>query len=227
MILGPNTIYQCSNCGNLLSRGSLISGNTFDAKYFSDGKMIAPMLPEFPDLTKCKKCNTNFWLSNLEEIGYCGIFYEENDNEAWEHADVVSFLDIDDYFKTLHCEMGAKKEDERATRILIWQAYNDRVRKDKAMFNNPQEEAKWTENCKRLLELLDTSTTEQKIITAEVYRNLCNFEKCIETIQSIDDEVFNWMKEQYIHACKNHNKALIELTQLKSNIFEIILNQNT
>ena len=69
MIPGPEYIYKCPNCGNLLSRGSLMSGNTFGAKLFSDGKRITPMLPEFPNLTKCKKCNRFIWVNKLQEVG--------------------------------------------------------------------------------------------------------------------------------------------------------------
>ena len=69
MMPGPDYVYQCPDCGNLITRGSLRSGNTFGAKIYSDGKRIAPMLPEFPDLTKCRKCNSIFWLSKLVELG--------------------------------------------------------------------------------------------------------------------------------------------------------------
>ena len=57
MLPGPNYIYKCPSCGNFIKIGSLISGNTYGAKLYSDGKRVAPMMPEFPDLTKCKKCN--------------------------------------------------------------------------------------------------------------------------------------------------------------------------
>jgi hypothetical protein len=46
-----------------------MSGNTFGAKVFSDMKRVAPMLPEFPRITICPKCNTIFWLSKAEEVG--------------------------------------------------------------------------------------------------------------------------------------------------------------
>ena len=55
MKFGPHYIYQCPNCNNLISRLSLMSGNTLGMKVYSDLKRDIPMLKEFPNLTKCKK----------------------------------------------------------------------------------------------------------------------------------------------------------------------------
>jgi hypothetical protein len=49
---GPDYIFECPKCSTLIKRGSLKSGNGFGAKLFSDGKQVAPRLPEFPKLTK-------------------------------------------------------------------------------------------------------------------------------------------------------------------------------
>ncbi len=99
MLPGPNYVYKCPRCGNLLTVGSILSGNTIGAKIYSDGKRIAPMLPDFPDLTKCKKCETIFWLNILRKIGR----YEWGDkmNSKWAKADDADFLDIEDYFRAL------------------------------------------------------------------------------------------------------------------------------
>ena len=69
MLPGPDYIYECPKCQNHVVRGSLTSGNTFGQKLFSDGKTIAPMLPRFPDLTKCPKCKTIFWMHKVKEVG--------------------------------------------------------------------------------------------------------------------------------------------------------------
>ena len=68
MRTGPVECYKCPNCRNTLSKGSLLSGNTIGAKLFSDGKQIAPMLPEFPMITICTECDTIFWLNKKTEV---------------------------------------------------------------------------------------------------------------------------------------------------------------
>ena len=69
MIPGPTYLYECPNCQTVITRDSISSGNTFGAVLYSDGKTDAPMLPRFPDLTKCRQCQTIFWLSKTKEIG--------------------------------------------------------------------------------------------------------------------------------------------------------------
>ena len=133
MLPGPNYVYKCPKCENLISKGSLASGNTIGAKLYSDGKTIAPMLPQFPNLTKCKKCNHIFWLSKNKEIG-CYNDFEEKLLE-WRNADVAEFLTIDEYFSALELNIAENISEERYIRQRIWWAYNDRVRNGDELFN--------------------------------------------------------------------------------------------
>lgn len=102
MIPGPDIIYKCPKCENLIKNHSLLSGNTIGACHYSDGKMIAMMLPEYPYITKCEKCNTIFWLEEKYEVGTCN---------AWDTTDILyanlsyaNFLSIEEYFRALQLE---------------------------------------------------------------------------------------------------------------------------
>jgi len=210
MLPGPNYIYKCPNCDNILRKGSLMSGNTFGEKIFSDGKRIAPMLPEFPNLTKCKKCNTIFWLSKLKEIGT--FEWGDNINSEWQNADEAEFLEIDDYYKVISSGIAENLQEELLIRQLIWWAYNDKIREGQEIFNDESDEVSWTKNIKKLKTLLDQSDISQKIMIAEINRNLGDFENCISIIQSIDNDEINWLKEKFINECKRENKWVIELS---------------
>ena len=186
-----------------------MSGNTFGAKLFSDGKRIAPMLPEFPDLTKCKKCDTIFWLSKLKEIGT----YEWGDdkNSKWHNADEAEFLEIDDYYMAIDEGIADNITEEFIIRKLIWWAYNDRTRKAQEIFRDENDELRWIENLKKLKALLDQENLDEKIMIAEINRNLGDFENCILMIQSIDNDDLKWIKERFINECKQKNKRVIEI----------------
>ncbi len=209
MIPGPYSVYKCPNCGNFLTKGSLTSGNTFDSKIFSDGKRIAPMLPEFPELTKCKKCDSIFWLSKLKKIGT----YEWDDNKSSNrhNADNTDFLDIEDCFRALNEKKYENIIEERFIRKSIFWSYNDRKRNGRNQFKDENDEIRWRENCIELLSLLDQSDLNQKIMIAEIHRNLGDFENCIVIIQSIDDNNLNWLKEKFLNECNRKNKWVIEL----------------
>lgn len=209
MLHGPNHYYKCPNCDNLLTKGSLISGNTFGATRFSDGKMIAPMLIEFPDLTKCNKCDTIFWLCKIEEID---IQKESEDKKAvLKNAVEVKFLVIDDYLRALDTGIAENKKEELIIRERIWWAYNDRIRSGHKIFNDIYDELRWNDNLNKLLLLLDKTDTNQKLMTAEINRNLGNFEICIKIVQSIKKENFNWLKEIFISECKRKNRWVVQL----------------
>jgi hypothetical protein len=209
MLPGPLYVYECPNCGTLLTQRSLMSGNTFDQKIFSDGKRIARMLPEYPNLTKCKKCNTIFWLSKLKEIGT----YEWGDdsNLEWRDADKAKFLEIDDYYIALKTGIAESVEEELFIRQRIWWAYNDRIRNGQKIFIDENDELHWKENVNKLMTLLDRSDIKQRLMIAEINRNLGDFENCISIIQSIDTDDLNWLKEKYVTECERKNKWVIEL----------------
>ena len=64
MIPGLPEYIKCPSCGAYQLRGTLMSGNTVGARYYSDGKSIAPMLPEFPVFVRCHECTAFFKIEN-------------------------------------------------------------------------------------------------------------------------------------------------------------------
>ena len=95
MVPGPTFIHKCTTCGNLLTKQSSRSGNTFGATIYSDGKVIAPSNREFPLITKCSKCEQILWLGG---DNYTGIeseyFIREYEGVAVEES---RFLTINEY----------------------------------------------------------------------------------------------------------------------------------
>src|SRR5574344_1230270 len=197
MLLGPNYVYKCPNCGNLITKGSLMSGNTFGAKIFSDGKRIAPMLPEFPNLTKLKEIGTYEW--------------GDNENPQWQKADNADFLEIEDYYNAIIKGIAENKNEELIIRKQIWWSYNDRIREGQEIFNDESDELRWLENVQKLKALLDQTDINQRIMIAEINRNLGDFETCINVIQSIDNDELNWLKDKFLNECNKKNKWVIEL----------------
>ncbi len=209
MIPGSDSYYNCPNCGHLLSKPNIMSGNTCGAKLYSDGKHIAPMLPEYPNLTKCRKCNTFFWLSKLEEVQPFRRGAEQNSD--WLYADRVKFLKIDELFDALKSGIAESKLEERIIRMEIWWAYNDRKRNDQELFINENDEMLWKENFKGLMDLLDDSEINDKITAAEIHRNLGNFKECLDIMYSLEEDEINWLKEKFICECNLKNKYVFQL----------------
>lgn len=209
MLPGPNLIYKCPNCDNILQNQSLLSGNTFDGAIYSDGKRIFPMLPEFPDLTKCKKCEHIFWLSKTKEIG--SYNWGDENNLLWQNADKAEFLTIDEYFIALALNVAKDKSEEFYIRQRIWWAFNDRIRNGKAISSFEKDKTNWESNVSGLFKILDPDDVSQTIMSAELNRNLGDFEKCLAIIEGLKIPDFNWLNEAFRRECGNKNPLVFQL----------------
>lgn len=227
---GPDYIYKCPNCSKLVKRRSLATGNTFGAKFFSDGRREAPMLPDFPKLTKCKSCNTILDLSALKDVGtFDNDFHYDFDKKEvvnrnngikWKNIfsklikattkieDIPSanFLESEDLFRALKLF----PQHELYIRQKIWWSYN-RYRLGKNVV--------YDDNCKALIKLLDENDEQQKIMIAELYRNLGEFEKCVELMYSLPDIRYSDLKWIFEKECKKGNSLTfcIDFDNIKTN----------
>jgi hypothetical protein len=200
MIPGKSMYYECPVCTTVLARGSLLSGNTIGAQLFSDSKQIAPMLPEFPVVSKCPNCQKIFWLNNDNET-------EDTGNREVAEA---RFLTINDYLALLaYPDFDAR--DEFFVREQIWWAFNDRVRNGKPLFNTVAEELIWSENAQRLIELLDIDDIDQRIMQAELYRNLGKFEECQQLLNTLDHPDIQWLVDLFAKEIVRNNKMVFQL----------------
>ncbi len=206
---GPDEIYKCLNCNSYLRKGSLSSGNTIGAKLYSDGYSIAPMLPEFPKITICNNCGHIFWLTKICFVDTVG--FGEN---KYEEADEARFLNIKEYFKALDNKLYSSDDDELFLRLRIWWSFNDRVRSNREIFENEEEKNLWRSNAVRLIEMLHDEDNSDIIMKAELYRNMGEFEKCLNTLNIIKEKDFDWLKSDFEENCKNRNTKVFELRRL-------------
>jgi hypothetical protein len=66
---GPTTIIQCPGSDEIRQAPSINSGNTFGAIFWTDGFMVAPMMPRFPAITRCTADGPIFWVSSATVVG--------------------------------------------------------------------------------------------------------------------------------------------------------------
>lgn len=116
------------------------------------------------------------------------------------------------------------KDDEIFIRKKIWWTFNDRIR-DKLgekMFINENDEFLYIQNCKTLIDLLDTRNDNYKMIIAELYRNIGNFEKSIELIDNIIVDFENTNDKNVDKLKKIKEECLLKnKLVVKSDIFDI------
>ena len=106
MIPSPIEIKKCTNCSGLVKGFTLISGNTFGATYWSDGKCEATMLPDYPRLVICPHCKEPTWVDALEVVGEIQWDRDGSEQREFEGAAFPILLTLSDYLTLLEKEVN-------------------------------------------------------------------------------------------------------------------------
>ncbi len=183
MLPGPTMIKKCQECSGLIKVRTIMSGNTFGAKLWTDGKMDARMLLVQPWLIKCPHCKSLIWIDDQKEVGE---IYDQNLPE-W-NLEENKFEDPDGYgeykdaklydepsFNEFFSKLSTGNysfEQERYIRINIWRKGNDRRRTAEKKENLTNDEVN---NLKSLDNLTGTDDEKERIMKAEIKRELCLF----------------------------------------------------
>ncbi|MFZ1322133.1 MAG: hypothetical protein WAT71_11315 [Ignavibacteria bacterium] len=207
-----------------------MSGNTMGAELFSDSKFVASMLPDFPKITSCVKCKYIFWINDAEKCG--SLEYGERKKFRWRKSVEAKFLTIDENFYAIENKIFKPGFDELFFRKNILWGFNDRIRNkirmfeskekrdinnykselEKEMFHSEEDRSQWLSNINRLKELFNYDVIEERIFIAELYRNLGDFDKCIEIIKSIDEEKKKILLAAFVNECYNKNPFVFLLS---------------
>lgn len=204
MIPGPILIIPCPVCRHPGKQNTLCSGNTMGAQLWSDGKRIAPMLPEYPDLVKCKKCGSFFHLDERTAVGEYSSFNREEDR--WPDVKFFKFPSFNEYFEALGTDI-----DELYIRQMAFRSYNDYIRNNKESKITANMQDLYFDNLKSLLYLLRDEEPDNLFSLIEINRQLGRFEKCIELLDTIDDNEGGDIKKAFLNEVMNKNTRLFRI----------------
>ena len=187
MTPGPTIIRECSACGKHIAQHTIASGNTFGARFWTDGKRSAPMLPDQPWLVKCQHCDTLIWIDEQRQAGEIyprGLKSCETDR--FTDARPASTPTLQDYTGFLAAGISDKRK-ERYIRLRIWWAGNDHRRESgqSALLDSIE-----TENLRAFVTLLDEAEVNDRIMKAEALRELGEFADAQKLLATkFDDEL--------------------------------------
>jgi hypothetical protein len=177
---GPTIIRSCPGCHEALSQFTIGSGNTIGAKFWTDGKMEAPMLPDRPQLVKCPKCSILFWVNDAKELGRSELWLHTDETKwdaKWNNApapDLPSREDLLNYANT----QKLTKEREIYVRERAWWLTNDPLRHSAAAPKSSSWSDVEKKNLRALSALLDEAKWQHRHLKAEIERELGNFREC-------------------------------------------------
>jgi len=217
MIPGPINIIKCPACGQHQLSKSLRSGNTIGARYFSDGKRVAPMLPEYPYFVKCPFCSIFFKINDKQIVG------KNSEFERGYEKPFVKFLTVNEYCQAISEGLyNGNESDLLSLRISLWRRYNDRhdgqreyeFGRERFETDKATEKEIYEDNCRKILSMMAENTDDENLLLcAEVWRNLGNFDKCNSLLKEIKEpEKYRRYISTIKAACDTENTLTVELT---------------
>lgn len=174
MTPGPTQILKAPGCEQLVKNFTVGSGNTFGARFWTDGKMEASMLPDEPWLVKHPGDGVLFWVDEAEEVGEIDPFSgESEEHPEWGDLEYVEPPDEEDYGKAIESGIADSNEKLRYVRMRLWWSGNDAIRESEEG-SLPEEHL---DNLREFAKLLPEDEADGRLMKAEVYRELGMFEE--------------------------------------------------
>jgi len=225
---GPAQILTCPYCGAHKEVLSLLSGNTFGQKVWSDNKTIAPMLPRVSFVQKCPSCGCYYLMSRQNPKDGREISFDTGDlsyielKDAWHSLNNTSNSPELYGWSKLKAAVGLSKsfdtrpltDDEKLTVLImqVW-AYNDEYTRE-TVKQAPQEEKQYIHGI--IDKLLDLSCVDD-LLKAEFLRETGRFEESMSLLDkySTDDQFL----QRLIKRLKDENRASNRSPFLISNLF--------
>jgi hypothetical protein len=191
MLPGPTYVYECSKCHGLFRRRSISSGNTFNARYRSDGRMDAPMLPTTSLLTACPHCKSPVFWPETNAVAsyetYIPRFFSTSESDPTQLEYVKQQFELEtkyrgapEYAEATSTQVAAflknnelSDKHEHSLRMQFWWLTNDERARGKSDALSTEERA----NLKKLLQLVGQGSDSMMLLIAEIYRELGQFEE--------------------------------------------------
>jgi hypothetical protein len=182
----PSLIRKCASCENHIQEDVLASGNACGARYWTDGKCDAPMLPDSHWLIACPHCDALAWIDELEQVGTWDWYAGHRRLPVFADAREPSEPSLEQYLFVL-ARPGLGSDKERYARIRAWWASNDRRREGG---ERCELSARERANLERLVQLLDPAAPNDRLMRAEILRELGRFGRALDELASPLDEDF-------------------------------------
>lgn len=213
MLPGPNQIVACPHCEALAQYGTLISGNTFGARVWTDGKQIAPMLPHPPAVAKCRHCAECYWLADAREVGTIDPWGDESNQSdpIWRAAPEVEEPSETDFYVALNKGLANDDQQERELRILAWWRRNDVYRDGVRGAKQTTLTEEGRRNLVELVRMLDEADESDRIMKAEALRELGEFKAAGEILDRVTSEEYAAVVRQLRQLCDNRDPCVNEL----------------
>ena len=211
MIPGPDQIISCPKCKGLAKYMTLVSGNTFGARIWTDGKKVEPMLPIPPAIVKCRHCGECYWLAEAKEVGTVTRGEGQQIKPDWVDAEEVEQPTEEEYYQALEGGLALTVRQERNVRVLAWWRRNDAFRDIHKEHAQDSVLGLWRKNLEALVSLLTEDDDNDHLMRAEVLRELGEFESAKEILSHVNSHDVATVVSQLRSLCDTKDASVREL----------------
>jgi hypothetical protein len=194
---------------------TLMSGNTFGARVWTDGRQEAPMMPRPPAVVKCRHCANCYWLADAAEIGRVWRWGKPAPqvDPAWIAAQEVEEPAEAEYYLAVESNLARDRKQEKFLRILAWRRHNDAYRHLPPTQERDPIPASGAckENLEALVNLLEDANTDDLLLKAEALREMGAFKAARETLDRITSSKYSKIVRQTRSLCENSDAGVREL----------------
>lgn len=175
---GPDVIKECLHCRRPFKQGTLSSFSSFGGNYWTDGRdQGADWIERHHvalQLVKCPECGQLMWISEAKHLGQTEFY---NDDARWPGASYYLSPNESDYLDALETNLANDAKKLHYLRVRAWWAANDLFRDDATLDPATVFSGRATSNMKCLYATIDDSNDDQRIMKAELARELGLFDQ--------------------------------------------------
>ena len=225
MIPGPTYVYACPDCQYRVTKRSLASGNTFGATHYSDMRVDAPMMPSYPRITKCVRCDCSFWLDEETKVEGAIMpriahFYDDGftpsevKNPAFGdqlELDPAKELDREDIKDALFMNVQRDDDDERYLRYRLMWAYHKQLEDGTLTREVLNEDLDYLENIDAILNLIKEDENGH-LFRAELNRFAGRFDRSLELLEpTLNDPLWGVISKKMKELSEAGNREVFVL----------------
>jgi len=190
------------------------------AKWWTDGKVEAHMLPTNDALISCPTCSKPVWVSAAKKLGKVrrASFYPEDNQVAASGSFAGRASDVEygksptaDLYLEALAAPGVAADQEKYIRMRLWWLWNDIRRETRVATKLSEQEV---ENLERLIPLLDLSKENGVLAKAEALRELGKFEECIALLDSPEARTESGYAGNILYWAEQHDPYVREIEEL-------------
>lgn len=214
MVVTVATVIACPNCG-ALEQWAGTKLEEYQSAHRLYSRLIYSALPQPRIALRCHECENLYWLNDATTVGSFKSPPSIQQTPApidWQSAPDVYELSPEDCLHEVslgHCRTEA---DEIDLRTLAWMGECDEDRFPCDPHCGPRHELElWRENLMELVRLIDTSSDNNRVLKAEILRELGRFEEGLNILGDVTTDYLKPLAEVVAAQCQSQYAGKLQI----------------